>query len=149
MSTAAMELLQWGPQYVIDNGAIDREHQRMFGLVNCLHEAMLAGKGASLLSALLTEATRYTFDHFAREEALMSDVRYPGLQLHVAQHSELRHKVNALRQRYANGEVTMTIELTFFLSEWIKIHIMTEDRRIGQYINANRRARTAALAPFG
>jgi hemerythrin-like metal-binding protein len=67
MSTAAVNILEWTTEYAVV-AEIDREHQILFGVLNRLHEAMLAGQGAEILEKLLAEVTQYTIFHFANEE---------------------------------------------------------------------------------
>jgi hemerythrin len=125
---------------------IDREHRIWFATVDRLHQAMLAGKGKDLLKPLLAEANQYTLVHFAREEKLMADIHYPGIPDHAQQHAALTVKVQEFAGRYERGETTLTIELTLFLSEWIKRHVMTIDIRLGEYIRAT--AAAAGQAPL-
>ena len=138
MSAVRLKVLEWTPEYSVHVEEIDREHQTWFGAVNRLHEAMLAGKGKDTLGTLLAEMTQYTFDHFVHEEKLMAAIHYPDQWAHVQQHVELRCKAGAFKERFERGEATMTIELTLFLSDWIKQHTMTTDRRLGEFLVANR-----------
>jgi hemerythrin len=55
--------------------------------------------------------------------------------------------VQAKRARAASGEVTMTIEVMQFLMDWVKRHIVESDRRIGDYLEANRLTPPPAVAP--
>jgi hemerythrin len=134
-----VKILEWTPEYAVQVAEIDREHQVWFDVVNRLHAAMLAGKGVEILGVLLAETTRYTSDHFAHEEQLMAAVDYPELRAHVQQHDGLRRQAREFRKRFERGEVTMTIELTLFLSAWIKQHTMTTDRQLGRYLSTCRR----------
>jgi hemerythrin-like metal-binding protein len=137
MSAGPVKIIEWTPEIAVHVPEIDREHRGMFDLLNRLHQAMLAGKGKNILKPLLGEVTQYTLVHFAHEEELMAAVSYPGLREQVEQHQALRRRTRVFAERYQRGEVTMTIELTLFLAEWLKDHIMTVDRRLGEFINAN------------
>jgi hemerythrin-like metal-binding protein len=134
MLTTPVKILEWTPEYAVHVGEIDREHQSLFAAINHLHEAMLAGHGADILGTLLADLDRYVQTHFAHEEQLMVDSRYPGLQAHVQQHEALQRRAKTLLTRFEHGEVTMTIELTLLLSEWLRQHTMTTDRRLGEYL---------------
>jgi hemerythrin len=137
MSVVPVKLLEWTPEFSVHVPQIDREHQGLFAAINRLHEAMLSGKGVDILGSLLVELNRYVSDHFAHEEALMTASHYPGLQAHIQQHDALHRRARTLADRFHRGEVTMTIELTLFLSEWIQKHTMTTDRRFGEHLNAS------------
>ena len=68
----------------------------------------------------------------------MAASHYPGRQAHIQQHDALHRRAKTLIERFDRGEVTMTIELTLFLSEWIRKHTMTTDRRFGEYLEQQR-----------
>lgn len=134
MAAGTVKIVEWTPEYSVHVGEIDREHQSLFSAVDRLHQAMLSGKGTEVLEPLLSELSNYTYYHFAREESLMARVQYPDAVAHVQQHEALRRKVTAFVERFTRGEATMTIELTIFLTEWLKQHITTTDRKLGAYI---------------
>ena len=134
MPSVSRKLLEWTPEYAVNVPEIDRDHQILFGHVNGLHEAMRAGEGKTVLGDLLRAMTEYAAGHFAREEQLMRAVAYPEFPAHVQLHNDLRHRVKAFTKRFERGETTITIELTLFLSEWLKRHTTTIDRRIGEHL---------------
>ena len=107
MPAVPVKILEWNPEYSVQVDEIDREHRVWFDIVNRLHEAMLAGKGAEFLDTLLAEAAEYTLTHFAHEEELMAAVGYPELRAHVQQHEALRRQAEAFRTRFERGEVSV------------------------------------------
>ena len=137
MSAVQVKVVEWTPEYSVHVPALDREHKLLFGFINRLHEAMLVGKGVETLGTILAEMTQYAFYHFAHEEELMAATHYPGLEAHVQQHDALRRRAAAIAERFESGEATLTIELTLFLSGWIKQHTTTTDRRLGEYLVAS------------
>jgi hemerythrin-like metal-binding protein len=136
MSTVPVTIIEWTAELTVHVPEIDREHRIWFATVNRLHQAMLAGKGKDVLKPLLAEAGQYTLVHFAHEEKLMAGAHYLGIREHVEQHDVLRKKVAGFAARFARGETTLTIELTLFLSAWLKDHIMTTDIRLGEHLGA-------------
>jgi len=104
MSKVPVKILEWTPVWAVNVPEIDREHQMLFGVLNRLHQAMLAGKGKEILKTLIGEVTQYAQDHFAHEEKLMVAVRYPGLREHVQEHNVLRHGVGPFVARVAREE---------------------------------------------
>jgi hemerythrin-like metal-binding protein len=144
---ASAEMFPWTPAYAVGVPSIDAEHVRLFALAANMHRAMLEGKGKAILENLLAQLVDYTCYHFAREERLMERVRYPGSLPHRREHEDLRSSVQAKRARAASGEVTMTIEVMQFLMDWVKRHIVESDRRIGDYLEANRLTPPPAVAP--
>jgi len=140
MSTTAMRISLWSPQYLVHDAEIDRQHQALFEPANRLHEAMLLGKGKEVLAEIVERAKRLVSEHNAYEERLMKDTHYPEYQEHVQQHAELARKARFLLERFECGETTMTIELALFFSPSIKHHVMKHDRRLAEYLNARSSA---------
>ena len=140
MSTDAMKVMEWGPEYSMHVGELDREHQIWFDMVNRLHQAMFEGTGVELLRTLSNEMMKHTLNHFSHEEQLMAAVQYPGAPAHIRQHDQLRQTARTFMARFERGETTLTIELMQFLSESVKQHIGTIDLEFGQYLNARAAA---------
>jgi hemerythrin len=138
MPTAAVTLLEWTPEFAVHVPEIDREHQFLFGIVNRLHVAMLAGQGAETLGTLLAELSKYTIYHFANEEKTMVAAHYPEMLAHVEQHEGLRRRVNEVKARFERGEIALTIELMLFLSDWLRNHVTITDRRLGDFIQVEQ-----------
>ena len=131
-------MFQWTAAYTVGVRQIDAEHKRLFALAENLHQAMLAGQGKAVLQDLLASLVAYTSYHFAHEEHLMQRVGYPDYRQHLAQHEQLRSRVQEMQARAASGEMTMTIELMRFLSEWLKSHIPTSDSKVAAYVKKSQ-----------
>jgi len=138
MPTAAVQMLEWTPEFALHVPEIDRDHQFEFGLVNRLHEAMLAGQGTDILGTILAELTNFTRKHFADEEKIMADLRYPEMRAHVQQHDQIRRRVAEVEARFDRGETAITIELMLFLTDWLRNHTMVTDRRLGDFIQVEQ-----------
>jgi hemerythrin-like metal-binding protein len=138
MSTVPVKFSELTPEYTMHNAEIDEEHQFMSGLVNSLHDAMLAGRGAQILETLLAELTKFTLIHFANEEKLMAAVHYPEMPAHVQQHDQIRRRVTETEARFARGETAITVELMLFFSDWFRNHALVADRRLGDYVQVEQ-----------
>lgn len=127
-------MTRWRPEYATGVQELDAEHQGLFALFAKLHAAIHAGQGSDVVGPVLDELLDYTWYHFAREEALMTRIGYPHLSQHVIEHGNLRRQVDAMRALFAAGEDGLPMELLQLLSDWLKCHTTTSDRRIGAYI---------------
>jgi hemerythrin-like metal-binding protein len=127
-------MFEWSADYAMGIPQVDGEHQQLFVLAERLHRAMLEGNGKAILVDLLARLVDYTCYHFAHEEQLMERIQYPGYRQHQQEHRVLRSRVREMQDRAASGEMTMTIDVAQFLMEWLKSHIITIDRRIGNYM---------------
>lgn len=124
----------WTTAYAVGVPQIDEEHQRLFGLAESLHQAMLQGQGKAVLKDLLDSLVAYTWYHFAHEEELMQRVGYPEYPQHLEQHVQLRARVLGLQQRQASGDTTMTIEIMRLIMGWVSSHIPHSDCPISGYM---------------
>ncbi len=59
---------QWDSSCSVNVKQCDAHHQRLFSLINALHEAMLAGKGSQVVDRVVVELENYTKYHFTVHE---------------------------------------------------------------------------------
>jgi hemerythrin-like metal-binding protein len=129
-----MSLFTWKNEYLLGRADIDAQHQRLFQLADKLHEAMSAGKGSDVLAKTLGDLIDYTKLHFAAEEKLMQDSRYPDFAAHKAQHDKLTARVVEFQKNFGTGKSSMTIQLLQFLKDWLSHHIGETDRKVAQHL---------------
>ncbi|UWZ81719.1 bacteriohemerythrin [Occallatibacter riparius] len=132
-----MALMTWSDRLSTGVKAMDEQHKGLVKTLNELHDAMLNGAGKSAAGPLLDRLVRYTHDHFASEEALMSRAKYPDLAAHLVKHKDLTRQVEAFVGRYKRGELSLNVDLLMFLRDWLTTHIQKEDRDYGPWLNQN------------
>jgi len=130
-----MALLSWNSKYSVGVKTMDGQHTILFGLLNDLHAAMLKGQAQSLTGPLLRRLVEYTHTHFAAEEKMLADTRYPGLAAHKIKHSKLIEKVEGYLVRFEAGEITLNLNLMNFLRDWLTEHIQKTDHEYGSWLN--------------
>jgi hemerythrin len=127
------ELFGWKPNYSVGIGIIDQHHQRLFSLVNSLHNAMVQQQGKIVLASTLTELFSYTQLHFTSEEVLMEAFGYPELLIHRIEHDRLLRTVQAFQDEFFRGQAQLTVQLMDFLKTWLQKHILGSDQRYVQF----------------
>ena len=116
---------------------IDREHKRLLGLLNELHDAVHAGDAREVLGKVLDELMLYVGYHFAHEEELFLRTNYPGNERHRRQHRALTITVKEVREDFQlSGSEGLPVQVLEFLKTWLFEHIMGSDRAFGMYYNA-------------
>lgn len=130
-----MALLTWNSRYSVGVKTLDSQHTILFGLLNDLHAAMLKGQAQSLTGPLLRKLVDYTHTHFATEERMLAEARYPGLAEHKIKHSALIQKVEDYSARFEKGEITLNLHLMNFLRDWLTEHIQKTDHEYGPWLN--------------
>lgn len=130
-----MALLTWTDALTVGVKEIDEQHRRLVELANALHAAVLAGATSAALSQQLGELIRQAALHFATEERLFAETRYPEAEAHMREHEELVAQVNALKQRVDGGWLELDAEIAQYLCNWLTEHIVGADRQYGTHLN--------------
>lgn len=124
-----MPLVNWNPSFSVKIVEIDLQHQKLFNMINTLHEAMSTGKSQEVLGKIFDDLAAYTRTHFAYEENLMQSKNYPGYPVHKRQHEDLIQQVANLQAKYKAGELSVSIETRDFLRDWLVNHINGTDQK--------------------
>jgi hemerythrin len=132
-----MALMVWSDKLSVGIRSIDAQHGILIDTVNELHDAMLKGQANSLTEPLLRNLVAYTRDHFSAEEALMAQANYPELAEHRAKHRDLTKKVESYIERFARGDIRLSVHLLNFLRDWLTNHFQREDRAYSTCMNAS------------
>lgn len=131
-----MALITWDQSYSVKVAELDGQHQKLFWLVNTLHDAMRAGKGNEVIRGIVEELVEYTQTHFRREEWLMEQTKFPGLALHRVEHQKLMAQVAEYKAALDKGSGVNTSVVLQFLREWLAKHIHGMDKGYAAHLNA-------------
>lgn len=135
-----MALFEWKDDYTVNVKRFDGEHKKLVSLLNELHDAMSQGQGRFVVQGVLQQLLDYTRQHFAAEESAMKSVAFDGLAAHAAEHRELTMKVEKFAADYNKGHTAITIDVLYFLRDWLENHILNTDRK---YRDAMKQANIA------
>ena len=94
-----MTLFLWKKSYEIDVPEIDVQHRRLVGLINELSDAMMQQEGYRTVSHVIDELIEYVVLHFSKEERLMREHDYLGLDDHHQIHLDLTGKVHEFKRQ--------------------------------------------------
>ena len=126
--------LVWKDEYNIGVDIIDREHQRLFRIINKLF-AFSDEKNKSQWAC--QEGIKYFKDHAAKhfvdEEKYMASIGYEGLESHGRLHREFREKTLPLLEKELEQTEYCADSVEHFLGVcvgWLIGHTMMEDRAI-------------------
>ncbi len=129
----AEEIFIWDSRYSVGIEEIDNQHKDFFRLINRLQ--MTAANEASRPFALRLahELYHYAAYHFLSEENLMIAFHYPDLPDQQQAHQKL---LKTLNTRISDLEKDRADLLAFnaFISDWLKNHTLSMDKKIGEYI---------------
>jgi hemerythrin len=123
-----MKRLIWTDNLNTGITVIDRQHGRIVDYINRLYDAQHAGEPKYTICTITEELVDYTLTHFAFEEAMLENIRFPSLRAHKETHEEFSKLVNNLRSRLQRSEEA-AIELNNLMVTWLFNHILHEDAR--------------------
>jgi hemerythrin len=130
-----MPLVTWSDKLSVGVKAIDEQHTILFNTINELHAAMMKGQARTIVGELLCRLLLYTRNHFTEEERLMETAGYPDLPQHRILHRNLTKQVEDYIARFQQGDLTLSTDLSGFLSDWLKKHILAVDQSYGPCLN--------------
>ena len=131
-----MALVTWDQSYSVSVKKLDEQHQKLFSLLNALHEAMRQGKGQAVVQDTLRQLTTYTVTHFRAEEELLRKTNFPAFAAHQAEHQRFIEKVNQFTEDLKAGRNASSISVLGFLKDWLAEHIKRTDRSYSAYLNS-------------
>ena len=131
-----MTIIAWDEKYRTGYLDVDKQHQELFRMVNELHEAIVAGKGKELMIKTLDGLAKYVVTHFAVEEKLMIEKKYPGFAEHKAKHDKLKVDAVDMIEKYKSGKLALSITVSRFLGDWIQTHILVEDLKMIRFVQS-------------
>jgi hemerythrin len=130
-----MALVTWTDSLSVGVKSIDNQHTVLFSTINDLHAAMMKGQGRAKVGELLGRLLAYTRNHFSAEETLMEDAEYAELAIHRIEHRKLIKQVEWFVARSQQGDLTLSVDLADFLSNWLKNHIQSVDQSYRPWLN--------------
>ncbi len=130
------EVFVWRDDFSVHVAEMDTHHKKLVEIANSIMEILRSkGDRDSLLKAIaaLTDYTRY---HFTAEEALMARYGYPDIEHHSQKHGQLVKQINDFTDSIQTGNFPEKSGFEKFLSDWLILHILSEDRKYGEFLNS-------------
>lgn len=129
-----MALLNWNDSYRVGDALIDREHCRLFDLINNFHFTYMQDRDRRDILQVLNELVRYAEEHFQHEERIMTERGYPELDRHREIHVRLFETLFSLQAKLERETIGMEQETVAFLRTWLTDHIAAEDKALGHFL---------------
>ncbi len=127
--------LQWSSALTLGVPDLDAQHRELFTRVDRLLDSMLHGdRGeAATLAAFLRE---HVVLHFAAEEQLMQELRYPDTARHTEEHRAFAASMleldSAFRERGTSAELVLRLERE--VVAWLRDHVYVADVALGRFV---------------
>jgi hemerythrin-like metal-binding protein len=125
-----MSLIEWKPEFSVGVEAVDHEHQELIGLINDLHEVMRGSGTHDEVVETLGEIYAQISAHFALEEKIMRDARYPGLSSHKEDHESLLDELLYIIDGVEDDGSYDEKKLSDGMANWFSEHFRTHDAKL-------------------
>jgi diguanylate cyclase (GGDEF)-like protein/hemerythrin-like metal-binding protein/PAS domain S-box-containing protein len=130
--------LSWHSAYECGNPLIDSQHRALFEYANDLLAALLSGRPAEEVTALIDALMGAVVQHFKDEEALITAAGFPGWATHAAIHGELVDRAVVLVDLFHAGNLAIGELFQFLAHDVIARHMLGADREFFPYLQKRR-----------
>ncbi len=131
-----MAFLPWSDGYTVNVREIDEQHKKLVGMINALHDALVAGKGKETQGKIISDMVDYAVVHFGTEEKYMLQYGFLGYAGHKAEHDGFAKKAADLKARVDGKGFVLTIVVLNFLKDWLQNHILVTDKEYSSHFKA-------------
>ncbi len=131
-----MQLFNWNDKLKTGMAEIDRQHQELIKRINAFIKAcMEEPRNFAAMASTFDFLNAYVVEHFALEERLMLEHKYPRIDLHIQDHREMRYWVDKTSQSISRHEFPekLVMEVNYRLVEWLQLHIRNRDRNMSKF----------------
>ncbi len=129
-----MALFEWKDNYSVGSKSIDNQHKKLIQFINEFYENITIKSNKELISALIKEMKEYTVFHFNYEEVYLEKLGFKEMEEHKLEHVKFIEKVNNFEARFNSKKIILSYEITSFLKNWLKHHILIEDMKYSHCI---------------
>ena len=125
-----MGKMDWDETLSVKVAEIDEQHRRWIEIINELHGALLSkDSGGKLTERILGEMLDYASFHFVFEEDYLRKIGFPELGAHRQLHQSFLNAITEKFQEEKRGELVLNTEVMRLLIDWLRDHIINEDRK--------------------
>ena len=130
-----MALFTWDEKYSVKVSEMDRQHKKLFDIINRLHDEMKAGTASKSMPVIVRELLEYTKTHFSQEETLMKNNDYPGISEQETLHRKFVSEIEKVKQDIDSGKPVFATKTMNFLKDWLLGHIIGIDKKYSDFLN--------------
>ncbi len=129
-------IVEWDDRYSVGISLIDKQHQGLVSMANDLYSACLDGEEAAkdYFRKTLRKVLDYVKNHFSTEEAIMQEIKYPGLEVHTKEHEDFIKTVITEVVNFEEGWKFVPETFAKFLRDWTLTHIAVSDKKYAEHI---------------
>jgi len=119
----------WKEEYSVGIQSLDDDHKRLIFLLNQFKTAYDYDTSAEFERQALEQLVEYTRFHFSREEDMMQEAGYEGIEEHKQQHKNMIAQVEEFVGLYNREGHDSLNEVSTYLTNWLINHINGTDKQ--------------------
>ena len=123
----------WDKSFEIGCEKVDNQHRELIALVADFGNSISKNVSGLRLTEILKFLVKYTKHHFSTEENFMRNISYPEFETHRQIHDLLIDEVTSILLNIKREVSIEPQKLYEFLVGWVQIHVLEEDRKIGEF----------------
>lgn len=130
------EAIEWPKSLQTGVSDIDEQHQMLASMINMAHTRLTENNSRSETEAFIRDLMSYALYHFDTEEELMlmHDYYQAEREQHCREHRHFSAAIARFQQDIHLGKLVSRDELLGFIREWLTIHIMNTDIKLGEFL---------------
>ena len=125
-----MSLINWREEFSVGVVEVDYEHQELIDLINEMHRSVQEGVTRGQVVAGLGEIYAQLAAHFALEEKVMQETRYPAFREHKMDHEALLDDLRDIMDEVEDDGEFDEKQLATDLGRWFSDHFRTHDAKL-------------------
>ncbi len=129
-----MATIDWNESLSVKIPSIDEQHKKLINLINGFYKNIMNQSSKEMMFDLIKSLKEYTVFHFSTEEKYMKQYGFSGYPSHKIEHEKFVEKVLDFEDRFKNGKLLLTVEVTNFIKDWVSNHIMNTDKKYSNFL---------------
>jgi hemerythrin len=128
--------MDWTPDLSVGVEMIDEQHKELIRRMNDFYQSVKSDDREKVFE-LLKFMSDYVTSHFREEEALQQKYNNPDYAEHRKLHQGFEKDVRQLEEDIRKNYTVATKSLVgMTLMNWLMLHIMRVDKKLGEYIRS-------------
>lgn len=121
-------MIIWDETFSVGVKEIDKQHQKLFEIINRLGSSMNAPTNTEKVSDIIKELLDYSVYHFLTEENYFKEFNYENKEKHTKSHNFYKGKVDYFINDFQEKNRYLPFEIIDFLIAWWTGHVNGEDK---------------------
>lgn len=128
---------QWSAKYSFGLPDIDTQHEQLFTVIGRLIDSWHLEEGREIAASIALDfLINYVREHFAEEEELFKQTKYPKAKEHIKMHEDLRKAVADFKTKVEQGDYSGMDKFIEVAKNWLTNHILKVDREYVEFCKA-------------